>query len=153
MLKKQCLAILVLVSVLLMSFETTPAFAGTPTITNVVVWNNGGSTTLNVTVSHIPTGTLVHHVDSIEVNVSGTIDTTPVPVEPTTEFTIVCDLGPISGTLSATIRAHCTVDLWGPSYGPIQVPELSLPVLLLTFILATALFTVAYRKGKSRTNK
>src|SRR4030042_6492971 len=136
-----------------MSFEATPAFAGFPTITNVVVGNNGGNTTLNVTVSHIPAGTSLHHVDSIEVNVSGTIDTTPVPVEPTTEFTIVCDLGPISGTLSANISAHCTVDLWGPSYGPIQVPELSLPVLLLTLIFATALSTVAYHKVKSRNHK
>jgi hypothetical protein len=40
-----------------MSFETTPVFAGTPTIINVIVWNNGGNTTLNVTVSHIPAGT------------------------------------------------------------------------------------------------
>ncbi len=153
MLKKQCLAILVLVFALFMSSETTPAFAGIPTITNVVVWNNGGNTTLNVTVSHIPAGTSVNYVDSIEVNVSGTIDTTPVPVVPIIEFTIVCDLGPISATLPVTIRAHCFADGWGQLYGPIQVPELSFPVLLLTLIFATALSTVVYRKVKSRTHK
>jgi hypothetical protein len=135
-----------------MSLETTPVFAGTPTITNVVVWNNGGNTTLNVTVSHSPE-TFLHHVDSIEVNISGTIDTTPVPVQPTTEFTIVCDLGPISGAPFATVRAHCIVDDWGPLYGPIQVPELSFPVLLLTLIFATALSTAAYHKVKSRNHK
>src|SRR4030042_1178022 len=136
-----------------MSFEATPAFAGFPTITNVIVWNNAGNTILNVTVSHIPAGTSLHHVASIEVNVSGTIDTTPVPVEPTTEFTIACDLGPISGTPLATVRAYCNFDGWGPLYGPIQVPELSFPVLLLTLIFATALSTAAYHKVKSRNHK
>lgn len=110
LLKKQYLVILVLVSTLFLSFEATPVFAGTPTITNVVLWNNGGNTTLNVTISHFPAGTSQHHVDAIEANISGAIETLMVPVESTTEFTIVFDLGPINGNPSATLRAHCNID-------------------------------------------
>lgn len=152
MLKKQYLVILVLVSTLFLSFEATPVFAGTPTITNVVVWNNGGNTTLNVTVSHSPQSSF-HHADAVEVNVSGTIETLIVPLEPTTEFVIVFDLGSIAGTPLATIRAHCTIDEWGPSYGPIQVPEFLSPILLLALIFTTTLSVAVCRRFKTKTRE
>ena len=146
MLKKQYLVILVLVSTLFLSFEATPVFAGTPTITNVALWNNGGNTTLNVTISHFPAGTSQHHVDAIEANISGAIETLMVPVESTTEFTIAFDLGPINGNPSATLRAHCNLHGWSLPYGPIQVPEFSPSVLLLALIFATILSKTAYQK-------
>lgn len=152
MLKKQYLVILVLVSTLFLSFEATPVFAGIPTITNVVVWNNGGNTTLNVTISHSPQSSF-HHADAVEVNVSGTIETLMVPLEPTTEFVIIFDLGSIVGTPLATVRAHCTVDLWGASYGPVQVPEFLPFVLLSAMVLATAFSTGTYRRFTTRINK
>jgi hypothetical protein len=152
LLKKQYLVILVLVSTLFLSFEATPVFAGIPTITNVVVWNNGGNTTLNVTVSHSPQSSF-HHADAVEVNVSGTIETLIVPLEPTTEFVIVFDLGSIAGTPLATIRAHCTIDDWGPSYGPIQVPEFLPPILLLALIFTTTLSIAVCHKLKTKTRK
>jgi hypothetical protein len=152
LLKKQYLVILVLVSTLFLSFEATPVFAGIPTITNVVVWNNGGNTTLNVTVSHSPQSSF-HHADAVEVNMSGTIETLMVPLEPTTEFVIIFDLGSIAGTPLATVRAHCTVDLWGASYGPVQVPEFLPFVLLSAMVLATAFSTATYRRFTTRINK
>jgi hypothetical protein len=135
-----------------MSIKTAPAFAGTPIVTNVIVWNNGGNTTLNVTVSHSPENDL-HYVNAIEANVSGTIETLMVPVEPTTEFTVAFDLGPINGNPSATIRAHCTYDDWGPSYGPIQVPEFLPPILLLALIFTTTLSIAVCHKLKTKTRK
>jgi hypothetical protein len=150
--RKIGLMFVLLITALFMSTRSAPALAVKPVVTNVVVWNNGGNTTLNVTVSHSPQSSF-HHADAVEVNVSGTIETLMVPLEPTTEFVIIFDLGSIVGTPLATVRAHCTVDLWGASYGPVQVPEFLPFVLLSAMVLATAFSTATYRRFTTRINK
>lgn len=129
------------ISVLMSASSVTSVFAVVPVVTNVVVWNDGGNTVLNVTVSHSPQ-TSLHHVDSIEVNVSGNIQSFPVSLQPETIFTVPCDLGPIEGTPMATVRAHCTFDGYSLSwYGPIQIPEFLHSILLL-ILLSVASFTI-----------
>jgi len=140
------------VPILLSVSFVTPVFAIVPQVTSVVVWNSGGDTILNVTVFHDPE-TSLHHVDEIEVDVSGNIQSFPVEVQPTTTFTIPCNLGPIEGTPSAKVRAHCTVDGWNSWSEPFQIPEFSLPILLLTLTLVTSLAIFTFRKIKSDVNK
>jgi len=150
--RKIGLMFVLLITALFTSTRSVPTLAVKPVVTNVVVWNNGGNTTLNVTVSHSPQSSF-HHADAVEVNVSGTIETLMVPLEPTTEFVIVFDLGSIAGTPLATIRAHCTIDDWGPSYGPIQVPEFLPPILLLALIFTTTLSIAVCHRFKTKTRK
>ena len=152
MLKKNHLVIILLLAALFTSIKTAPVLAGIPSVINIVVWNDSGNTALNVTVSHFPSGTPTHHVDAIEVNVSGTIETLIVPVISSTEFTVVFDLGPINGNPLATTRARCTIDGWTLlPYGPIEIPELSLTILLLALILSTTLSTSVYPRFRKKT--
>jgi hypothetical protein len=136
------------ISVLLIVSFATPVSAIVPQVTNVVVWNSGGDTILNVTVYHDPE-TSSHYVDEIEVDVNGAVQSFQVAVQPTTTFTIPCNLGPIEGTPSATVRAHCTLHGWSSWYGPLEIPEFSLLVLLLTLTLVTSLAVFAFRKIRS----
>jgi len=152
LLKKNHLVIILLLAALFTSIKTAPVLAGIPSVINIVVWNDSGNTALNVTVSHFPSGTPTHHVDAIEVNVSGTIETLIVPVISSTEFTVVFDLGPINGNPLATTRARCTIDGWTLlPYGPIEIPELSLTILLLALILSTTLSTSVYPRFRKKT--
>ena len=144
--------LILVISVLLCLSFATPVFAIVPQVTDVIVWNSGGDTILNVTVYHTPE-TSLHHVNEIKVDVEGNIQTFPVEVQPTETFTIPCNLGPIEGTPSATVRAHCTVDGWSEVYGPIEIPEFSLPVLLLTLTLVTLLVVFVFRKIRSDVHK
>jgi len=151
-LNKLSYTMILIISVFLCVSFVTPVFAIVPQVTDVVVWNSGGDTILNVTVFHDPE-TSLHHVDMIEVDVSGNIQSFPVEVQPTTTFTIPCNLGPIEGTPSARVRAHCTVDGWNSWSELLQIPEFSLPVLLLTLILIASLAFFALRKIKSDVHK
>ncbi len=132
------------ISILLVVSFATPVFAIVPQVTDVVVWNSGGDTILNVTVYHTPV-TPSHHVDEIEVDVEGNIQSFPVE-QSTTTFTTPCNLGPIEGTPSAIVRAHCIVDDWSSWSDPIEVPEFSLPALLLALIIVTSLAVFALHK-------
>ncbi len=134
-----------IVAALLSMHLTTPAFAGIPVVQNVVVWNNGGNTILNVTVNHSPASPPTHYVNLIEVNVSGTIHTFNL-IQNITTFTYPCNIGPIGAAQDATVRAHCIVNGYSPVYGPVQVPEFLLPILLLTMMLGTSLAIYASRK-------
>jgi hypothetical protein len=140
------------ISILLSVSFAKPVSAIIPQVTNVDVWNSGGNTILNVTVFHDPENTL-HHVDEIQVDVEGSIQTFPVEVQPTTTFTIPCNLGPIQGTPSTTIKAHCTVNGWSQTHGPIEIPEFSPPALLLTLALATLSVVLVFRKISSDIHK
>jgi ABC-type transport system substrate-binding protein len=95
-------------------------FANIPNVTRVVVWPSGGDAILNVTVNHSPE-TPSHHVDLIEVDVAGDIKEFAVDVQPFQTFTIACNIGLVEGTRSVTVRARCTVDGYGPWYGPMEV--------------------------------
>ncbi len=116
----------------------TPVLADVPTIQNVTFWtNDAGRTILNVTVNHFTPNPSIHYVDMIVTNNNGTIQGFGIdPPQQSQTFNVLCDLGQVSGTPSITIRAHCNVDLDGPTYGPIQVPEFSLLLLIaLTFAI------------------
>ncbi|MEM2118207.1 MAG: hypothetical protein QW386_04230 [Candidatus Bathyarchaeia archaeon] len=149
---KRLIYIIALGMLILYFGNPTPrAFAGIPAVTNVIVWNDGGDTVLNVTVSHSPQSqTIPHYLDSIEVNVDGDIQTFTVNFRPETTFTVPCNLGPISGTPTATVRAHCNIDGYGSWYGPVQIPEFpnSLLPLMLLFTLSIAIM-ILHKTDKS----
>jgi hypothetical protein len=80
-----------------------------------------------------------------------TIDLQPVS-EPYNNFTIQYDLGPIIGNPTINVDAHCIVNGWASASlqnWEGQIPEFSLPMLLLTLILATSVITFVVRKAKS----
>ena len=123
-----------------------PVSAGYPVVSDVIVWNNGGNTVLNVTVSHDPQTTF-HYLDRIEVDVSGDNRVFPVAYRPETTFVVQCDLGIIETPTNATVRVHCLIDGYSLSlYGPILVPEFSSMLLLLLFSIATLLAVTVYRR-------
>jgi desulfoferrodoxin (superoxide reductase-like protein) len=137
--------------ILYIANSTSRAFAGIPTVTNVIAWNDDGDTVLNVTVSHSPQSqTIPHYLDYIEVNVDGDTQTFPVNFRPETTFIVHCNLGAISGTPTATVRAHRNIDGYGSWYGPVQIPEFQNPLLLLTLLFTILLVAIILRKaGKS----
>lgn len=116
---------------------TRPVIAGYPVVNDVVVFEDAGNTMLNVTVFHSPQNP-VHYLDFVEVDLNGTILTFPVDYRSETSFTVTCDLGPIVGTPTATVRAHCKIDGYSQSsFGPIVVPEFPMSSLLLILVLTT----------------
>jgi hypothetical protein len=133
-------ALLLIIAIIVALGYAGSASAIVPVIENVVVWSSGSDTVLNVTVFHTPE-TSLHHVDSVEVNVSGSILSFPVAVQTTETFVIQCDLGQIQTNITASVRAHCTVDGYCEWYGPIQIPEFS-PTITLLMLLLVASFAV-----------
>lgn len=125
-----------------------PVFAPVPVVQNVVPHDVGGSTYLDITVLHsieIPS----HYVNTIEVVLgSNTTDlTTGVQtLAPDGTFTVSYDLGPISGTPTITVKAHCIID--GPSITNWtgQVPEFTIPILMLILTFIASIAALALRK-------
>ncbi len=138
--------------ILALSFACATIFVKTvsayyPEVSNVIVWNNGANTVLNVTVSHSPQ-TPSHYLDRIEVDVNGDNKIFPVTYRPETTFVVQCDLGIIESPTNATVRAHCNIDGYSLSlYGPMLVPEFSSMLLLPIFMIAT-LLVVTVNKEK-----
>jgi len=139
--------------ILTLSLAYAPAFvrpvsAGLPVISNVIVWENGTSTVLNVTISHSPQ-TSFHYLDRVEVNVSGDNRIFPVAYRAEMTFVVQCDLGIIDPPINATIRAHCNIDGYSLSlYGPMLVLEftsMSLPL----FVIATLLAVLVHKRRHS----
>ncbi len=147
------ISLLLIFAILLSSIFVAPAFAIVPQVQNEAVTNSTGNIILNVTVFHTPEQlSPPHYVDLIQVNVDGTTYNFTVEVQPTTTFTIQCDLGPIHGTPTAKVTAHCNVD-GGSSPSEIQIPEFPLPIMLLTLVLALSVVVVILRKTKLKINK
>jgi len=139
--------------ILLSSCLTKSATAIVPQVQNVVVYNDGVSTFLNVTIYHTPEDTS-HFVNTIRVTMGSNntdLVISPQPLSPQDTFTITYDLGPISGTPTALVEAHCTVNGWSTVNKTIQVPEFSSPAMLLTLAFATSLALVALHKVKPKT--
>ncbi len=145
--------ILILVfSILLSSCLTKSASAIVPQIQNVVVYNDGISTFLNVTIYHTPEDAS-HFVNTIRVTMGSNITDLaidPHPLSPQDTFIITYDLGPISGTPTALVEAHCTVNGWSTVNKTVQVPEFSSSAMLLTLAFATSLALVALHKVKPK---
>lgn len=131
-------------SVLICAYLTRPVFAGYPMVNDVVVFEDAGNTMLNVTVFHSPQNP-AHYLDFVEVDLNGTILTFPVDYRPENTFTVTCDLGPIIGDPTATVRAHCNIDGYSQSsFGPIVVPEFLNSSLLLMFLLAISIIAILH---------
>ncbi len=118
--------------------------AGDPVVSNVIVWNDGANTVLNVTVSHSPQ-TPAHYMGRFEVNLNGDNNVFPVAYHPETTFVVQCNLGIIEAPMNAKVRAHCNIDGYSLSlYGPILVPEFP-SMMLQLFTVATLLAAIVYR--------
>jgi hypothetical protein len=115
-----------------------------PVVQEVVFWENGENTMVNVTVYHTPVNTF-HYVDQIEVDIDGTITSYPVSQSSTT-FTAQINLGQISGNPPARARAHCTIDGWSSWSSQQTIPELSLWITIPLYIAGTFAVIVVGKK-------
>jgi hypothetical protein len=130
------------------------AFAIQPQVRNVVPYNVGGSTFLNVTVYHYPEdASIPHYVDKIEVTMGGNTTDMSIGVQTLSAdntFNVTYNLGPISGTPTITVRAHCIVNGWSTPYDWTgTVPEFPVPMLLIALALCASGVVYASRKMKT----
>jgi hypothetical protein len=148
------LAMLVLLSVIL----SKPVSAPVPIVQNVVAYDVGGSTFLNITVWH-NIEIASHYIDVIRVVLSGNTTDLQIGVQPLTPsgtFNITYPLGQISGSPTITVDAHCTVNGWASSLEHQwtgQIPEFPTPVLMLAMALTASLAALVLRKAKSQFRK
>ena len=133
-----------------------PAFADIPRIINVVPWNSGGNTMLNVTVYHDSFGAEEggHYVDRIEVDVGSTIQNFtqagPHAYYDAVNHYFNVTVGPITGvtgTPTATVKAHCTIHLWSTQNWTGQIPEYTTLALLLILLLASPVVIFVRRRN------
>ena len=82
-----------------------PVFAIVPVVQNVVVYDVGGTTYLNVTVFHDPE-IVSHYVNVIEVSYGSNTTDMTIGVQPSTTFTITYVVGPVTDSPTATVKAH-----------------------------------------------
>ena len=115
-----------------------------PEIQDVVFWNSGEDTMVNVTVYHTPV-TAFHYVNQIEVDVDGVVTSYPISQSSTT-FTSQINLGEIGGNPLGRVRAHCTVDGWSSWSSQQTVPELSLLITIPLFLVGTVIALIVKRK-------
>jgi hypothetical protein len=134
-----------------------PAMADTPQVRSVLPWNDGGHTKLNLTIYH--NGEVSgHYVDNITVvvvtgtpNVSQTFPQSgPHVLDPSTlTFNVTVDIGPLSGTSMAQVKAHCNIHGWSAEWTG-TIPEYGLPSLLLTLAGAAVALLMLKRKIRTR---
>jgi len=131
-----------------------PAFAIVPQIWNVVPYPVDGSTYLNVTVYHTPE-IAGHYVNVIMVTMDTNSASLIIGIQnlnPDDTFFVQYDLGPISGTPTAHVEAHCIVNGWSLEWiGP--VPEYSTPALILAMMFAVSAAVLAFQRIKRRIHK
>jgi hypothetical protein len=133
-------------------FFVKPSFAIVPEVQNVVVYDVGGSTFLNITIHHTPE-TPIHFVNIIRVTVGANVTDITIGVQPLTPqdtFTITHNLGQVSDTPTALVGAHCIIDNWSAVNWSGQVPEFSgfmLPLLLI-LTLSASLILAAFHKAR-----
>jgi hypothetical protein len=141
------------IAVLLSGGFAGRTFAIQPQVRNVVPYNIGGSTFLNVTVYHYPEdASIPHHVDKIEVTTGGNTMDMSIGVEPPSAdntFNVTYNLGPVSGTPTITVRVHCIVNGWSTPYDWTgTVAEFPVPTLVVVFALCASTGVYASRKTK-----
>lgn len=150
---------MLILTILVLSYVTfaEPAFAIVPTVEKVVPYNVGSSTYLNITVHHYPQEDATpHYVNTIKVTMGTNVTQLAIGLQPVSEpynnFTIQYDLGSVIGNPTINVDAHCIVNGWASASlqnWEGQIPEFSLPMLLLALILATSVITFVVRKAKS----
>jgi len=144
---------LVATAFIVLAMFIKPTFAIVPIVQNVVPYSAGGSTWINVTIFHQPEdAVLPHYVNIIEVTMGANTTDMTIGVQPLTppdflNFTVSYDLGPVSGTPTITVKAHCIFNGWSqpPDYTT-TVPEFSPFAFLLVLALATFLVIFGSRK-------
>ena len=99
---------------------------------------------LNVTIYHIPVAAF-HNVDQIELDIDGIVISYPVS-QPSATFTAQINLGQISGNPFGRTRAHCTFDGWSSWSSQQAIPELSLLITILLYLVGTSMVLVAKKK-------
>lgn len=147
-----------ILTILVLSYVTLaePAFAIVPTVQKVVPFNVGSSTYLNITVHHTPQDpTIPHYVNAINVTMGANVTQLTISSQPVSapyyNFTIQYDLGPVIGNPTIIVNAHCIVNGWASVLQQDwqgQIPEFSLPMLLLALVLATSVIVFVIRKAK-----
>lgn len=146
--KKRAWFMLIIGSVLLCSVFVPSVGAIVPEVQDVIFWNDGGETVLNVTIFHTPL-TSSHHVNQVEVDIDGATTTYPVTQTDIT-FTTSINLGEITGTPLARVRAHCIVDGWSSWTTQQTIPEFpSLIVLLLSIVAMLSFFAIKKRRSRN----
>ena len=139
-----------LIVVLASTVFFSPVLAVVPEVRNVVPYDVGGSTYLNITVYHTPE-IADHYVDMINVTMGSNTTTLTIGVQsltPEDTFTVSYDLGPTQETPSITVKAHCTFNGWSAVNWSGTVPEFSLLPLLMTLVLVSASAVFLHRKNK-----
>lgn len=139
-----------LVVILASTAFSSPVLAVVPEVRNVVPYDVGGSTYLNITVYHTPE-IADHYVNMINVTMGSNTTTLTLSVQtltPQDTFTVSYDLGPTQGTPSITVKAHCVLHGWSAVNWSGTVSEYSLPVLLMALALVSASAVFLHRKNK-----
>jgi hypothetical protein len=134
--------ILLIVSVIVIAFESHPVLANLPSVDIPVPWTSGTHTMLNITIHHDTTllPSPDHYIDQVEVDIDGSpnlINLTNSPPQPQFSFVVQYDMGEVTGTPTVQAKAHCTIHLWGNPSTPIQIPEFSLTYVLLVLVILT----------------
>jgi hypothetical protein len=149
--RAKALQILVsLIVVLASTVFSSPVLAVVPEVRNVVPYDVGGSTYLNITVYHTPE-IADHYVNMINVTMGSNTTTLTIGVQsltPEDTFTVSYDLGPTQGTPGITVQAHCTVNGWSAVNWSGTVPEFSLLPLLMALALLGASAVFLHQKNK-----
>jgi hypothetical protein len=142
----------ILVSSILFTLSVAkPVLADVPRVIDVVPWSSGSDVMLNVTIYHdVGAEVTGHYVDNIEVNVGGNIQnfaqSGPHTYYDTNNHYFNVTVGPITGvtgTPTATVRAHDNLHGWSQTNWTGQIPELSPQILLLALFLATFIAIIA----------
>ena len=119
-----------------------PAFAIVPEVRNVVPYDVGSNTVLNITIYHFPEESITpHYVDIINITIGQDTISFHIgvqPLSPDNTFTIQHNVGLVPAPLTDTVQAHCTVNGWSAANWTGQVPEFSSFALLLAFTLAAS---------------
>ena len=131
-------------SILAVSY-VRPTFGDTPRVVNVVPWNNGDNAMLNVTIYHGLEGSS-NFVNDVTVDIGGDVQSFPESV-PHTYYDLLhsyfnVTVGPvtgITGTPTATVKAHCSIHGWSVENWSGQIPEFSSAILLTVLILCSGL--------------
>jgi len=137
-------------------FTVRSVFADVPQIRNVVVYQDGPDTKLQVTVYHFEE-TPSDYVDLLKVivttgtpNMSQTFPQSgPHTLDPVTHtFNVTLNIGPISDAPLAQVQAHCIIHGWSTENWTGTVPEYSFPLLLFASSMTAVALFVKHRAGQ-----
>ncbi|MDH5461554.1 MAG: hypothetical protein OEZ29_03490 [Candidatus Bathyarchaeota archaeon] len=145
-----------LVTVLLLTLAATalfhihPALADVPSVLSIEAWTSETDTVLNITVTH-SSPTSSHYVNTVEVDVNGTIYDIDLAPQSTVTFIVQYDMGELIAEVSVQARAHCNLHGWSDWSSPVVVPEFSfvhvLPVLAVVSIAVLLFREVVMKNG------